>query len=299
MIHLGIVGLGVMGKNHYRVAQEISGIEVAAICDLNELPEVDVPQFRHYEKMLDSINLDAVVIAVPTRYHFAIAEACIKRGLHLLIEKPVTSNVEDGRRLKKLAETNEVNVVIGHIERFNPVVNSLRHAIAGKDVISITISRVGPFPPRITDVGVLTDLAVHDIDLLLHLSGKDITRKSIFSTKSVNKQFEDNAILQFKLGESIVACITTNWITPFKKRTIEVATVDSYFEADLQSQELKEYSNFKLNNSCVVRNCFVRKGEPLRIELESFKKHVEGNHEMPFASIDDSIRTLEAIADFK
>jgi len=135
----------------------------------------------------------------------------------------------------------------------------LKNEIKDKEIYSINITRVGPFPPRIADVGILTDLAVHDIDLIRFITKKEIVDTSIYKSQKIHDHYEDNAILTFKLEDDIIVLITINWLTTYKKRKIKVACKEAYYEANLLSQELVEYLNFKINNSFVVRECFVKK----------------------------------------
>lgn len=125
--------------------------------------------------------------------------------------------MEDAEYLSRLAEEKGVKTAVGHIERFNPVVRELKKELAGKELYTISVTRVGPFPPRIADVGILTDLAVHDIDLIRFLTGSEIRKCSIYKSQKIHDHHEDNAVLSFELENEIVANITTNWLTPFKK----------------------------------------------------------------------------------
>ncbi len=177
------------------------------------------------------------------------------------------------------------------------MVQALKNEIKNKEIYSINITRIGPFPPRIADVGILTDLSVHDIDLIRFISQKSISKKSIFKSKKIHNHHEDNAILSFAMENDIVASITTNWLTPFKKRKVEVACKEAYYEADLMTQELLEYSNFKVNNSFVIRNCFVKKSEPLFDELSSFINYIKTGQKPISATIEDSIETLQTVCE--
>ncbi len=295
MINIGIIGLGIMGKNHYRVLKTIEGVNVACLCDPNAEDTFDEKLYRNEDEMLASEKLDAVLIAVPTFLHKEVTIKCINKGLDVFIEKPVASKVDDGYDILKAAKKANVKAVVGHIERFNPVVNALKNELKDKEIYSVSITRVGPFPPRIGDVGVLTDLSVHDIDLIRYITEKEIIESNIFKSQKIHNHFEDNAILSFNLENDIVASIMTNWLTPFKKRTIEVACKEAYYVADLMSQDLQEYSSFKINNSYVVRGCFVRKGEPLFHELNAFINLVRDDKNSNMASIEDSIKTLELL----
>jgi len=295
MTKIAIVGLGVMGKNHYRVLQNISDVEIVGLCDPVAEDNFEHKLYRDLDDMLSSVEIDAIVIATPTFLHKEIALKCIEKDIHLFIEKPIASTVEDGKIILEASKKKDLKVVVGHIERFNPVVQALRNELKDKEVYSINITRIGPFPPRIADVGILTDLAVHDIDLIRFISQKNIQDKSIFKSQKIHNHYEDNAILSFAMENNIVASITTNWLTPFKKRKIEVACKEAYYEADLMTQELLEYSNYEINNSFVTRGCFVKKSEPLLNELSSFMDYIKTGNKPISATIEDSIETLQIV----
>jgi predicted dehydrogenase len=292
-LKLALIGLGSMGKNHYRVLTSMDGIELVGLCDsaMDEFNGVKV--WRDIDQMLANVKTDAAIIAAPTFLHKEIALKCAAKGLHLFIEKPAAANGDDARIIKESGAG--VCIAVGHIERFNPVVTALKNELVGKDIYSIAITRVGPFPPRIADVGILTDLAVHDIDLIRYITGKEIVDCHIFASQKIHNHHEDNAILSFKLEEEIVATIATNWLTPYKKRKIEVATPAGYYEADLMSQELKSFSAYSASHSYLVRDIVVFKGEPLRNELSAFVSLCVKGDRGALATIDDSVRTLEIV----
>jgi predicted dehydrogenase len=292
MLNVAIIGLGVMGKNHYRVLQKIKEAKIVALCDPFAKDEFSHLLYESVDAMLEAEEIDFAIIATPTFLHKEIALKCLEKNIHLLIEKPIASNVKDARVIQKEAKKRGLKVVVGHIERFNPVVETLTKEIENKEIYSINITRVGPFPPRIADVGILTDLSVHDIDLIRFITKKEILQKSIFKSKKIHNHHEDNAIISFRLEDEIISSITTNWLTPFKKRKIEVACKEAYYEADLMTQELLEFSNYKINNSYVTRGCFVKKSEPLLNELKSVIEYVKDDKQTIAASIEDSIKTL-------
>ncbi len=293
-MRIAIIGLGVMGKNHYRVIQNIPSLDVVALCDAaGNKDGFSEPFYTDVDELLKCESFDAALIAVPTFLHKQIALKCIGGGKDLFIEKPVASNVQEAREILSASSKAGVKVCVGYVERFNPVVTALKNELNGREIYSINITRVGPFPPRIADVGVLTDLSVHDIDLLRFISSQEIKNSAIFKSKKIHNHHEDNAILSFELGNEIVANITTNWLTPFRKRKIEVATARGYFEADLMEQTLTEYSAYKENFSYVLRKCMVKKAEPLQKELEEFAKFLQSGNLGDLSSIEDSMITLE------
>ncbi len=224
MLKVVLVGLGSMGKNHYRVLKTLSNVQIVALCDVVQQETYPEPFYTDVDTLLENVEFDAALIVVPTFLHKEIAFKFLEKGKDLFIEKPVASTAEEGRDILEKAASVGAKVCVGYIERFNPVVEALREELRDKEIYSIGITRVGPFPPRIADVGVLTDLSVHDIDLIRFISGCEIREKAIFKSRKIHNNHEDNAILSFQLESEIVASITTNWLTPFRKRTIEVAT---------------------------------------------------------------------------
>lgn len=294
MLKILLIGLGVMGRNHLRVLSTLPDVEVVGLCD-NQMDEYEGRKvWRNLDEALNKVNADAALIAVPTFLHKEVALKCAAKGLHLFIEKPAASSVEEARAIEG-AIPAALYTAVGHVERFNPVVTALKKELEGKDIYSIAITRVGPFPPRIADVGILTDLAVHDVDLIRFITGKEVLDRHIFASQKIHNHHEDNAILSFKLENEIVATITTNWLTPYKKRKIEVATPAGYYEADLMSQELRCYSAYSANHSYLVRDVIVYKGEPLRNELAAFAKLCKEGDRLGLATIEDSIKTLELV----
>ena len=293
MVKVALIGLGSMGQNHYRVLKSLTGFEITALCDIAQTKDYDEPFYTDLDEMLEKADFEAAVIVVPTFLHKEVAIKCLNKGKHLFIEKPVASSVEEANEILKIANEKNARVCVGYIERFNPVVEELKNEIAGSEIYSIGITRVGPFPPRIADVGILTDLSVHDIDLIRFITGREIRQTSIFKSQKIHNHHEDNAILSFELEDEIVASITTNWLTPFRKRTIEVATKDAYYEANLMEQDLTEFSEYQRNNSYVIRKCMVKKEEPLIREHLAFRKFIKTGERNGLSTIEDSIITLE------
>jgi len=295
---IAIIGLGKMGRNHYNTLKDFIHIEIVGLCDVVENDEFEEPFFTDVDEMLDTVKPNAVIIVAPTFLHCDLAIKCAKRKINIFIEKPAASSVEDGHRMLKVINENNVKSCVGHIERFNPVVKSLINEIKDHEILSISIIRSGTFPERIADVGILTDLSVHDSDLIRFITGKNIVKSAVFKSQKIHKTHEDNAILAFELEGEIVGEITTNWLTPYRKRSITVACrVDceskiKYFEADLLSQTLKERVNINAN-SHITKNCFVGRSNALADELNEFISYLETNSRGDLASVNDSIITLE------
>ncbi|WP_373004975.1 Gfo/Idh/MocA family protein [Sulfurimonas sp.] len=302
MQNIAIVGLGVMGKNHYKTLKNVEGAKIVGLCDVHHSDDYSEPFFTDFETMLIETKPDAVIIVTPTFLHKETAIICAKHDVHMFIEKPAASSVEDAKIMAEAIKAKNLKSCVGHIERYNPVVKALINEISGHEVLSVSITRSGAFPERIADVGILTDLSVHDSDLIRYITQKNIVRSAVFKSQKIHKTHEDNAILAFELEGAIVGDITTNWLTPYRKRSIAVACrVDAqskikYFEADLLSQTLKERINIDAN-SHTTRNCFVARSNALSDELEAFVNYLNTGNIGSLATVEDSIITLEIAND--
>ncbi len=159
--------------------------------------------------------------------------------------------------------------MVGHVERFNPAVQTIKDAIKDEDILSIAITRVGPFPPRMSNVGVVIDLAVHDIDLIRWFTNSEIVEVQP-QLKSAVAEREDIALLQFRTASGVLAHINTNWLTPFKARNVTVATRNKYIMGDLLTRQVTECFGFQPDGSYSMRHLSVGHAEPLRAELQAF-----------------------------
>lgn len=295
-LRAGVAGAGVMGRNHARVLAELKDFELVAVLDPDEAaarvaaeawgaaPVATVEAFV-------GAGLDCAVIATPNRTHADLGVALLEAGVHVLVEKPIAATVTDARRMIDAAKANERVLMVGQVERFNPAVEAVKQAIDGDDIISIQITRVGPFPPRMGEVGVVIDLAVHDIDIIRHLTGSEIVdvQPQLASTKA---EREDTALLQFRLENGVIAHITTNWVTPYKVRTLQVATQNKFVVADLMTRQVTEYFGQQPDGSYSTRGVMSWPNEPLKKELEAFARAIRTG-EPPAVTGEDGLRNLE------
>jgi len=300
MIRLAVIGTGVMGSFHVRAISEMEGVELAAISDVQEETVKKLAEkyhIKHYYKdhkqMLESEKLDGVIIAVPPLFHKRVAVDCINQGVHVLVEKPISHNLEEAQEMIELAKEKGVIMTVGHIERFNPVITTIKkfieEGLIGK-VYLINTTRVGPFPKRLYGMqeGVLIDLSVHDVDIINYLAGeiKQVYSQLIFSDKQ-----EIYAQCQFQVAEGIKASSEFSWISPKKTRTIEIFGEKGMLKGDYQNQTVQLFENSdeseegrtlaegKISEGRVI-SYLIKKDEPLRVELKRFVDTIKGQAEV-------------------
>ena len=264
--------------------------------------------YTDYVQMLDSERLDAVTVAVPTTEHLAVGLAVIQRGIPLLIEKPIASTVEEGRQLVAAAAACGVLLMVGHIERFNPSVTALKAQLAdgalGR-VFQISARRQGPFPDRVRDVGVVIDLAVHDLDVMRHISGAEVTRVYAETERHIHSRREDLLSGVTRMSDGTIGTLNINWLTPTKIRELIVMGERGMFRLDYLTQDLYFFENALANGPKwetmrvlrgVAEGRMIRyvviKREPLRAELEAFCAAVQDRLPAPVSGA-DGLKALE------
>jgi UDP-N-acetylglucosamine 3-dehydrogenase len=295
-LRVGVIGVGVMGSNHARVLAELPGVKLVGVADPDRKRCDQVARSLGCASFSDAGDLmrrgvDAVTIAAPTHLHREIAIDCAGRGIHVMVEKPIASTVEESRAIVAAARRAGVTLMVGHVERFNPAVQSIKRAIKDQNILSIAITRVGPFPPRMSNVGVVIDLAVHDIDLIRWFTDSEIVEIQPQTSSAVAER-EDIALLQFRTASGVLAHINTNWLTPFKARTVHIATRDKYLIGDLLTLQVTECFGFQPDGSYSMRHLSVGYAEPLRSELIAFVNAIRSG-ETPAVTGEEAVASLE------
>jgi len=251
-----VIGAGNMGRNHVRTYSNLDGAELLAMADINPETEAMAKEYgirfyTDYQKMLDTEKPDAVSIVVPTPLHHTFATEVMQRGIHCLVEKPIASTPKDADDLIKTAKKAGVIFTVGHIERYNPMIRKLKKLIKNKEVGEVTsniVKRVGGFPAVEPKTDVIIDLAVHDIEVISHLLGKQPKRVYGHGSRILHSSKIDSAELFMDFGAAS-GFVQANWITPIKIRTISVTGSEGYVEGNYITQELTYYKhNLRIKN---------------------------------------------------
>ncbi len=292
LLRAAVIGAGSMGRNHARVYAEMDDAELVAVADpdqesLNKIAQRHRARtYTNYQAMLQREQLDLISVVVPTEHHFAVARDTLLAGVPTLIEKPVAATVEEGAALVALSQELGVMLTVGHIERFNPAILALKGQLEmgalGK-VYQIHVRRIGPFPARIKDVGVVVDLATHDLDIMHYLSDSHVTRLHAEVGRRLHTAHEDllSAVLRFE--NDVIGVLDINWLTPTKVRELSVIGERGMFVANYLTQDLVLYENdsapqgdnwhelavMGVSEGRMIR-FKVNKKEPLRQELDAF-----------------------------
>jgi len=291
-IRAGVIGVGAMGKHHSRIYNEMKGVELVGVADVDERRAAEVAAkynteaFTDCERLLKK-DLDAVSIAVPTSMHKEIALKAANYGVHMLVEKPIAESLKSADAIIDAARRENLKLMVGHVERFNPAILKLKELISAGElghIISISCRRVGPYPPRIRDVGIIIDLAVHDIDAISYLYGKRALSVYSIAGNSFHIK-EDYASILLQYEDKKSGMVETNWLTPHKIRKLTVTGTGGVAHADYLEQSLEIWEEGG------VREVEIEKREPLKNELEHFI-HAIMNDEEPSPSGEEGKNTL-------
>ncbi|RLI79743.1 gfo/Idh/MocA family oxidoreductase [Archaeoglobales archaeon] len=296
MIKIGVIGVGTMGENHARINSEIKNVKLIGVSDVNEKVAKEVASRYNTDYFMDHLELlekiDAVTIATPTTMHADVAIAAAEYGVHMLVEKPISNSLFYADKMIKAASENGVKLMVGHIERFNPAVLKLKELVNNEElgeIITISAKRVGPYHPRIRDVGIIIDLAVHDIDVMSYVYGNKIEEVYAIAGNHFHTK-EDYASILLKFEKNRSGMIETNWLTPKKLRTLTVVGSGGVAEVNYIEQSLEVMKGEK------VELIEVRKKEPLRNEIEQFVSSIIENKKPRPSGDDGKLNLCVAIA---
>jgi len=277
VLRAAVIGVGYLGRFHAQKYRDHAGVTLVGVVDASQeraaevAAEVGCPAFTNYRELFGRVDL--VSIAVPTQYHHAVAKDCLENGIHVLLEKPITQTVAEADELIRIAEGHKLVLQVGHLERFNPAVKALQGVL--KNPLFIESHRLAPFKPRGTDVNVVLDLMIHDIDILLSLVRHPITTVNSVGLPVLSGEVDiANARLQFANG--CVANITASRASRETLRRMRIFQQDAYIAIDFQNRSIEIYRKQPGANlipglpDIMVEARSFDQGDALRDEIDAF-----------------------------
>lgn len=303
-VRVGVVGVGRMGEYHMGVLSDMANVSDIVVADANEDrsraigEQFNVPWFKKHNDIKDKV--DMVVIAVPTSQHHPVAKDFLVDGIHVLLEKPCSNDLEKARELFKIAEDNNLVLHIGHIERFNGAVQELHKIV--DDPIFLESKRMGPYNNRIIDDGVVLDMMIHDIDIILNLVNSKVARMNVMGL-SVFSKIDDLVDVQLEFENKCIANILASRVSQSKVRTLAITQKDSYVMLDYTDQEIYVHrqstsehvvrkDSLRYKQESLVERIFVHKDNPLKLELQHFIDCVHNGASRKVA-VDKELYSLE------
>lgn len=277
-INVGVVGVGYLGSLHARVYSQLKNANLVCVCDIDKKRAKKVARkrrvwyFPDYRTLFDKV--DAVSIAVPTNLHHKIAKEFLDNNIHVLIEKPITQSLSEAQELINIAESKNLTLQVGHIERFNPVVRAVEPLL--KDARFIECHRAGPFKKkkRVKDVGVVLDLMIHDIDIILSLVKSDVKTIEAVGVSTISP-YEDIANVRLTFKNGAIADITASRVTKEEVRQIKISQEDSHIMLDYLHHDAHIVR--KTDKKILKEKIKIKKKEPLKQELKSFISSIQNN----------------------
>ncbi len=314
MLNAAVIGAGSMGKNHIRTYSSMQDAKIVAIADSDKKMVESAAKmygcsgYTDHKEMMEKEKIDLVSVVVPTAHHHQVALDCIKKGIHVLVEKPIASTVKEAEEIISAAKERNVKLMVGHIERFNPAIIELKRRLDNNElgrVFKIDVNRVGPFPARVRDVGVVIDLAVHDLDIMRYLTNSEVKRISAEIERKIHSVKEDLVKALIRLENGTLCTLSVDWLTPTKIRKLYITGEKGMFVANYLNQNLYFYENAVLNGNRIdysdsirgvmegrMTKFYIKKKEPLLSEIEHFV-HCVANNRDPLVSGDDGLKALE------
>ncbi|MGD8545502.1 MAG: Gfo/Idh/MocA family oxidoreductase [Candidatus Bathyarchaeota archaeon] len=289
-----VIGTGFWGKNHARVYSEMEETELLAICDINaERAEAVATQFgvepyTDVSKLLKRKEIEAVSVCTWSTSLGSVALKALKAGKHALVEKPMAKSVEEAKKVLKTAEKKELQLTVGFLMRFIPGVQEIKRQIENRQIgnlVCATARRVSQWPERVGDVGVVKDLAIHDIDITRYLFGEDPIAVYAKIGRMKHRKFEDYAQIMLTFRENRNAFIESNWLTPYKTRILVVTGSEAIMRLDFITQELTREDAKQTMQPRIPWK------EPLKLELQRFTKCVL-EKEKPLITGMDGLKAL-------
>lgn len=309
-LRAGLIGLGMMGRHHMRLLNQIDGVEFVGLHDVALIGKGHVQGHKIFDSISDLVDakIDYCVVAAPTAFHLEIGLQLAQGGVHALIEKPVAPNPADARTIVDAFQSAHLIGAVGHIERFNPALIAMRQKLENGllgEIYQISTRRQGPFPSRIADVGVVKDLATHDIDLTAWVAQSSYKYVSARTTHKSGRPHEDMLVAIGELDNGVIVNHIVNWLSPFKERNTTVIGDNGALVADTLTADLTYYQNATINSNWENLSAFrgvaegdviryaLNKTEPLLTEHIAFRDAVLSNSTSGIVTLEDGLAAVD------
>jgi UDP-N-acetylglucosamine 3-dehydrogenase len=314
-LRAGLIGLGMMGRNHARNLQALEGVDLVAVADPQGDPHGAAPGYDilpDAEALLEA-GIDYAVVAVPTQFHRDVALTFAQAGVHCLVEKPLAFDIDEAEEITAAFEQAGLTGAVGYIERYNPALQEMRRRLAAGqlgEIYQIVTRRQGAFPARIADVGVVKDLGTHDLDLTAWVADSTYAEVAATSTRRSGRQDEDMVSIAGRLSSGAITNHLVNWLSPFKERVTVVTGEKGALVADTLTADLTFHANadattnfwdqlasFRgVSEGDTVRYALQRQ-EPLKNEHEAFRDALlgSGGNIVTMREGLNTVRTVEAV----
>jgi UDP-N-acetylglucosamine 3-dehydrogenase len=316
-LKIAVVGTGSMGMNHLRVLRDFDEehVHIVGVAETHEpnlkhaMSRFHVDGYSDYREMVEKAQPDLVAVVVPTHLHFEVASYVLDLGINVLIEKPMASNIDEALALIQLAHIRGAKLAIGHIERFNPaVIEVKRHLVAGElgQIFHLHARRLGPFPPRIRDVGVTLDLATHDIDVMRYLADAEVEHVYSETQQRIHSTHEDLLLGVLRFTNQAIGVLDVNWLTPTKIRELSITGEKGMYLINYLTQDVYFYENDYTTTTWdslrsltgvsegTMTRLKIQKAEPLRLEYEDVMTAIQQNA-LPTVSGEDGLAVLKVV----
>jgi predicted dehydrogenase len=311
MLSGAVLGLGMIGRHHARLLQDMPQVRFAGAVDPggDRFGAIRDPALLHatVEELLAAATPDFAIVAVPTDEHLATVRTLAAAGVHVLVEKPLASTAEDARSIIDAVAAAGIHGAVGHVERFNPALLELRRRVGGGqlgEVFLVATERVGPFPDRVRDVGVVKDLATHDLDLVGWLSESPVETVAAQTAHRMGRKHEDLVVVTGRVASGLVFSATVDWLSPTKTRRTRILGERGMLLADTLTADLTFFANGDVTSEWgsaqalrgvsegdATRYALSRR-EPLLVELEAFCALLRGEPGPPVVSLEEGLATV-------
>ncbi|MDX2270640.1 MAG: Gfo/Idh/MocA family oxidoreductase [Cyanobacteriota bacterium] len=312
-VPVGVIGVGNMGQHHTRVFSRMKDVEVVGVADINVERGLDIAsryRIHFYDDYRDLLpHVAAVAIAVPTVLHHEVGITCMEAGVHVLLEKPIAANIAEAESLVNRAADCNCILQVGHIERFNPAFQQLCRVLQGEEPLAIEAQRMSPYSNRASDVSVVFDLMIHDIDLLLELVPYPVTKLSASGNRASKLGYLDYVTATFTFANGLIASLTASKVTHRKVRRISAHCKNSLVEADFLNNDISicrqntaspinDFGQVLYQRDCLIEKVHTDNIDKLHAELEHFINCVRGGNQ-PSVGGEQALKALKLASEIE